>query len=362
MNLEFTYIFYYLGVFILTLFLSRFVFSRYVGFAKRYNLIKAQSSRASHKGQVFTGGGVVYAAVIMVAALVLDDLDFTNFSNFSPVIATSILVSVLGFYDDFTDISAFQKYIILTFLILMLLYSNATIPLILNLNGFLDVYSIGLIPGLIFTSFVYLSIMNAINLTDGVDGYLAIFSIAFFISFFYINNINQFHTLSSVSIVLIASCCIFIRYNFSKGKKLFVGDAGSLFLGFWISTFLITYITSAPNAKLIQVFSIKLENIPVIAISLISVPVMDTLRVMLVRVINKSSPFKADNNHLHHILLNNGFSHLRTSLSLTFINFFIVISIFLMEPYFNSVKLTIIYILISIFWLAYFEYLKKIKN
>ena len=93
MNLEFNYIFYYLGVFILTLFLARFLFSRYVGFAKRFNLVKAQSARASHKGQVFTGGGVVYAAVIMVAALVLDDLDFTNFSRMSPVLATSILVS-----------------------------------------------------------------------------------------------------------------------------------------------------------------------------------------------------------------------------------------------------------------------------
>ena len=363
MNLEFNYIFYYLGVFILTVFLSRFIFSRYVGFAKRFNLVKAQSVRASHKGQVFTGGGVVYAAVIMVAALVLDDLDFVEFSNFSPVIATSILVSVLGFYDDFTDISAFQKYIILTFLILMLLYSNATIPLIQDLNGFLGIHSIGYIPGLIFTSFVYLSIMNAVNLTDGIDGYLAIFSIAFLISFFYINSINEFHTLSSVSIVLIASCIIFIRYNFSKGKKLFVGDAGSLFIGFWISTFLVTYITSAPNSTVVEQFSIKLENIPVIAISLISIPVMDTLRVMLVRVINKSSPFNADNNHLHHILLNIGFSHLRTSLSLTFINFFIVIAIFLLEPYYNSVHLTIIYISINIFWLAYFEYLnRRVKN
>ena len=269
---------------------SRFVFSRYVGFAKRFNLIKAQSARASHKGQVFTGGGVVYAAVIMVAALVLDDLDFTYFSNLSPVLATSILVSVLGFYDDFTDISAFQKYIILTFLILMLLYSDSNVPIIKNLNGFLGIYSIGFIPGLVFTSFVYLSIMNAINLTDGIDGYLAIFSIYFFISFLRINDINNFYTLSSVSVILIASCSIFIRYNFSKGKKLFVGDAGSLFIGFWMATFLITHITSATTANVVQVFSIKPENMPVIAISMISIPVMDTLRVMFVRIMKKTSP------------------------------------------------------------------------
>ena len=359
MNLEFTYFFYYIGIFLLTLLLSRFVFGRYVSFAKRYNLIKAQSTRASHKGHVFTGGGVVYAAVIMVAALVLDDLDFTNFSNFSPVIATSILVSVLGFYDDFTDISAFQKYIILTFLILMLLYSNSTLPIIQNLNGFLGIFNIGFIPGLAFTSFVYLSIMNAINLTDGIDGYLAIFSIYFFISFLRINDINNFYTLASVSIILIASCTIFIRYNFSKGKKLFVGDAGSLFIGFWMATFLITHITSATTANIVQVFSIKIENMPIIAISMISVPVMDTLRVMFVRLLKKKSPFSADNNHLHHILLNNGFTHIRTSLTLTFINGVICIVIFLIEPYFNSFELTSIYILINIFWLIFFEYFNK---
>jgi len=363
MTTEFTYIFYYLGVFFLTLFLSRFVFSRYVGFAKRYNLVKGINSRTSHKGQVFTGGGVVYAAVVMVASLVLDDLDFTNFSNFSPVIATSILVSVLGFYDDFTDISPFQKYIILTFLILMLLYSNSTLPIIQNLNGFLGIFNIGFIPGLLFTSFVYLSIMNAINLTDGIDGYLAIFSIYFFISFLRINDINNFYTLASVSVILIASCTMFIRYNFSKGKKLFTGDAGSLFIGFWMATFLITHITSATTANVVQVFSIKLENMPVIAISMISIPVMDTLRVMFVRVINKKSPFSADNNHLHHILLNNGFSHLRTSLTLTFINGVICIVIFLIEPKFNSFELTLIYILINIFWLIFFEYFnRRAKN
>ena len=363
MSLELTYIFFYFGVFILTLFLSRFIFSRYVVFAKRFNLVKAQSVRASHKGQVFTGGGVVYAAVIMVASLVLDDLDFTNFSNFSPVIATSILVSILGFYDDFTEISAFQKYIILTFLILMLLYSNNTLPIIQNLNGFLGIFNIGFIPGLIFTSFVYLSIMNAINLTDGIDGYLAIFSIYFFISFLRINDINNFYTLASVSVILIASCTMFIRYNFSKGKKLFIGDAGSLFIGFWMATFLITHITSATTANVVQVFSIKLENMPVIAISMISIPVMDTLRVMFVRLINKKSPFSADNNHLHHILLNNGFSHLRTSLTLTFINGVICIGIFLIEPNFNSFELTSIYILINIFWLILFEYFnRRTKN
>jgi len=361
MNSEFSFLLYYFGLLVATILLSRFIFRKYIAFAKTYGMTKASNERAAHKGNVYTGGGVVFAAVIMVAALILDNLDFVEFSNFSPLVATAILISIFGFYDDFMEISPFNKYIVLTFLILMLLYSNATIPIIKDLNGFLGIHDIGYIPGLIFTSFVYLSIMNAINLTDGIDGYLAIFSIFFFTSLLYNNDINEFYTLNSVSVIIIGCCIIFLRYNFSKGKKLFVGDAGSLFIGFWIATYLITYITSAPSSNLIDVFSINIENIPVIAISMISIPVLDTLRVMIVRLINKKSPFSADRNHLHHILLDSGMSHLRTSLFLTFVNWFNCIVIFLMEQDFNSKELTLIYIGISFAWYVFFEILNK-KN
>ena len=358
MNSDFTFSIYYLGLLISVIFLSKFIFGKYIHFAKSYSLKKNSNERAVHKGVVFTGGGVVYAAVIMVAAVILDNLDFVEFSNFSPVVATGILVSIFGFYDDFIEVSAFNKYIVLTFLILMLLYANATLPVIQNLNGFLGINEIGFIPGLIFTSFVYLSIMNAINLTDGIDGYLAIFSISFFSSMLFTNHINEFYTLTSVAIIIIGSSSMFIRYNFHKGKKLFVGDAGSLFIGFWIATYLITYITSAPTSNLVDVFSIKIENVPVIAISMISIPVLDTLRVMLVRISNKISPFAADRNHLHHILLDSGMSHLRTSFFLTAINWFNCIVIFLIEQNFNSKELTTIYIIISLFWYLFFEYKK----
>ena len=176
------------------------------------------------------------------------------------------------------------------------------------------------------------------------------------------NDINDFYTLNSISTIIIASSAIFLKYNFSKkGKKLFVGDAGSLFIGFWMAYYLIHYISTASTANLVDIFSIKLENIPVIAISLISIPVLDTLRVMLVRVLNKKSPFSADTNHLHHILLNSGMTHLRTSLFLTFINCFNCVVIFLVEPNFNSKELTLIYIAISLAWYVFFEYMNR-KN
>tara|TARA_Y100001954_G_scaffold157036_1_gene166854 strand:+ start:22948 stop:24042 length:1095 start_codon:yes stop_codon:yes gene_type:complete len=361
MKTDFTFIIYYLCLFVIIFNVSRFILIKYIEFASKFNLVKSENSRVLYKGMIFSGAGVVYAAVIMLSALSLDNLDFVQFSNFSPLIATSILVAILGFYNDFINISQFSKFIILTFLILMLIYSNATIPLIRNLNGFFGIYDIGFIPGLIFTSIFYLSIMNGINLTEGIDGYLPIFSIFFFISLLYNFDINQFYTLNSVSVIIIACSAMFLSYSYSNNKKLFVGNAGSLFIGFWIASYLITYITSAPNSRLVDVFSINIENIPIIAISMISIPVLDTLRVMLVRVTNKKSPFTTDRNHLHHILLDSGMSHFRTSLFLTIINWFNCIAIFLIEQNFNSKQLTIVYIMISLFWYIFFEYMNKKK-
>ena len=361
MKTDFPFLIYYLGLAIVTIFCSRFIFSKYIQFAKTYNLTNSLERNLGQKSNILTGGGVVFASVLMVAALVLENLDFVEFSNFSPVLATSILIAVVGFYNDFINISLFNKFIILIFLILMLLYSNATLPIIKNFNGFLGINSIGSISGLIFTSFIYIFIMSAINMYDVIDGYIAIFSIFFFTSLLYNFDVNKFYTLNSVSVILIASSITYLTYNFSKVKKLFLGNAGSLFIGFWIATYLITYVTSAPNSELVQVYSIDIENIPVIAISMISIPVLDTLRVMLVRILNQKSPFAADRNHLHHILLDSGMTHFRVSLFLTVINWFNCIAIFLIEQNFNSKELTLIYIIINLFWYGFFEYINR-KN
>ena len=361
MKTDFPFLIYYLGLAIVTIFCSRFIFSKYIQFAKTYNLTNSLERNLGQKSNILTGGGVVFASVLMVAALVLENLDFVEFSNFSPVLATSILIAVVGFYNDFVNISSFSKFIILIFLILMLLYSNTVLPIIKNFNGFLGINNIGTIQGLIFTSFVYIFIMTAINMYDRIDGYIAIFSIFFFTSLLYNFDVNKFYTLNSVSVIIIASSITYLNYNFSKGKKLFLGHSGSLFIGFWIATYLITYITSAPNSELVEVYSIDIENIPLIALSMISIPVLDIIRVIIVRILNRKSPFVADRNHLHHILLDSGMTHLRTSLFLTVINWFNCIAIFLIEQNFNSKELTLIYIFISLFWYSFFEYINR-KN
>ena len=128
-----------------------------------------------------------------------------------------------------------------------------------------------------------------------------------------------------------------------------------------MANFLILLITSADGVSFTNLFSIKLENIPVLAIASLNIPVLDTLRVMLVRALKRKSMFRADRNHIHHILIDKGISHLRTSLVLCLINAFNLIVIFLLESNFNSVELTGIYIGISLIWYGIFEYIKRKK-
>jgi UDP-N-acetylmuramyl pentapeptide phosphotransferase/UDP-N-acetylglucosamine-1-phosphate transferase len=357
--------FLYVITFLSVIFVARFAFASYYKIAEKYDLVKGYSNRGAHSGKVYTGAGLVLTLIILLIAVALNTIDFIFFEKLSPIIGASILIAVVGFYDDFQELSAIEKYIALAFLIITTIYvgtdTRVDYGIITNLQGFFGINEIGYYPGLIFTCFVYLSIMNAINLIDGIDGYIGIFATIFFFWFFIMFHSDAFFTHSIVSVVFMASMIVFLKHNFSRKEKLFVGDAGSLFLGFWMANFLILFITSSDVASFTNLFSIKLENIPVLAIATLNIPVLDTLRVMLIRTLNGKSMFIADRNHIHHILINKGISHLRTSLILCLINSFNLIIIFLLESSFNSFELTGFYIGISLIWFGVFEYFKKKK-
>ena len=354
------YFIYGLIILLFALFLSSFLFKRYIVVAKRYNLFKGYNDRSSHSGQVYTGSGILLAFVLLVANIVLDTVSIFDFNSINIVLTSSVLISLLGFYDDFMEISAFHKYIILTFVIVMNINTGTLNDnIIINLHCFLEIYDIPYWAGLAFTGFVYLAVINAINLMDGIDTYLAIFCSLVFLLFGVIFLNGNDITYALICLLIIASLSIFLRYNVSKNKKLFVGDAGSLFLGFWIAYFLVIRINSLEYDGNYIFFSTKIENLSVLAVAIINIPVLDTIRVMFVRVLKRRSPFAADRNHIHHIFIDKGFTHLKTSLLLCMINFLNLAIIFVLEPLFKSVELTLIFIGINLFWIFIFELIKR---
>ena len=354
------YFIYGLTILLFALFLSSFLFKRYIIVAKKYNLYKGYNERSSHSGQVYTGSGILLAFVLSTANIVLDTISVFDFNSINIVITSSVLISLLGFYDDFMEISAFHKYIILLFIITMnintgtLNYNN-----IINLHGFLGIYEIPYWAGLAFTGFVYLAVINAINLMDGIDTYLAVFCSLIFLLFGIIFFNGNDITYALICLLIIASLSVFVRYNISKTEKLFVGDSGSLFLGFWIAYFLVIRINAIDYDGYYNIFSTKIENLPVLSVAFINIPVLDTLRVMFVRISNNKSPFAADRNHIHHIFIDKGFTHIKTCFLLCMINFLNLAIIFALEPLFSSFKLTLIYLVLNLFWVIAFEVVKR---
>jgi UDP-N-acetylmuramyl pentapeptide phosphotransferase/UDP-N-acetylglucosamine-1-phosphate transferase len=181
----------------------------------------------------------------------------------------------------------------------------------IRITGLHGVFGVNEIPqwGSIFLSlFTYIVVVNAMNLIDGIDGLAAgvgfIASSAFGTWFIFANE----YTLASLSFSLSGALLGFLIFNFSPAK-IFMGDSGSLIIGMFICVLSIKLI-EYPLSRL-DGFWVRISN-PIIVIAALSYPLTDTLRIFIIRAVKGQSPFAADRNHLHHRLLDCGYSHAKT--------------------------------------------------
>jgi UDP-N-acetylmuramyl pentapeptide phosphotransferase/UDP-N-acetylglucosamine-1-phosphate transferase len=148
----------------------------------------------------------------------------------------------------------------------------------------------------------------------------------------------------------------YLRFNLSKTNKVFMGDTGSLIIGFCIGFLSLKFLST--DASLLRAHSFNPENSLVIIGAIFFIPLFDTLRVIGVRLLNKKSPFGSDNNHIHHILIHLGLTHFKASLLLCFINVIIATTLILMSSHFTSFEMLCVHILFFIFFLGVFYKLK----
>ncbi|HRP18231.1 MAG TPA: MraY family glycosyltransferase, partial [Ginsengibacter sp.] len=157
---------------------------------------------------------------------------------------------------------------------------------------------------LLLTVFTIIVITNSFNLIDGVDGLagsLGVFTSLIFGLYFYQSG-QALYAVMAIS--LVGSLLAFLIYNFSPAK-IFMGDTGSLLIGFLNSIFVIRFITTAGDPA----SPLPIASAPAIGFAILIVPLFDTLRVVAIRVFNRRSPFSPDRNHIHHFLLDIGFRH-----------------------------------------------------
>lgn len=263
------------------------------------------NNRSSHKNPIPNLGGVA-----IFFSIILTSLLFSKFYNIQQVISflsIAIILFFLGLKDDLMILSSRTKFG--TQLIAAILFVELFELYITNFNGFFNIYEVNELVGKASTIFLIILIVNAYNLIDGIDGLAGTTAILFLIPtlILYIKiGIESYIILIMSSL---GSIFGFLYFNFSKSKKIFLGDTGSMVIGFLLAFFSVKILTNQTSEGIILN-----NNNQLFVFSLLFFPIYDTARVFFIRIRNKKSPFEADKNHTHHRFLGLGINHLKTTI------------------------------------------------
>jgi UDP-GlcNAc:undecaprenyl-phosphate GlcNAc-1-phosphate transferase len=261
-------------------------------------LIDVPDKRKVHKVPKPLVGGVGMMMGISITLLL-----FVSLLGLRGFYAGILLLTLAGFLDDFRELNHKLKFASQILASLFMIYFSKTILTSFgNLLYFGPInFGIAAIP---MTIFCTVGVINAINMIDGVDGLAGGVSIVAFFSFAVLSNINHQYELMMVSIAFSGALLAFLWFNWHP-SKMFMGDAGSLSIGFALA-FLSIAIAQKANSVVP----------PVTILFVLAIPIVDTLTVMTKRMMKGLSPFHADKGHLHHMLLRFGLSKKNTSITI----------------------------------------------
>jgi len=267
---------------IILLIITYFSISKFIDLAPKFGLIDIPNHRSSHHIHTPRGAGIVFGLIFLLAIFIFD-IEHLNEMKFT--LLSIVIIYICGFLDDLYTLSSSKKLILIIIASIIAYFSGFQLDYIgtfigydLNL-GYLSIFG---------TIFVIVALTNSINLSDGLDGLAGSLSIIILTSLFIIGYIHDDHILIVWPAILISILVAFLLLNWHPAK-VFMGDSGSLLLGFVIS--------------LLSIHAIEFIN-PLSILFLAAVPVLDTLIVFRRRIQRGKSPFTADKNHLHHILNN----------------------------------------------------------
>ena len=211
-----------------------------------------------------------------------------------------LMIYMIGVIDDRYGMKATQKFVIQTVAAFLLPLCNLVIT---DLNGIFGLHEIPYWVGYVLTVIVILTIVNAINLIDGIDGLSS--GLCILILFAYMVLLRGNPAIASLDAAIVGSLLVFWCFNvFGRvgGYKIFMGDAGSLFLGY-----VCAYMSIKSLMRPIAPVDCGEEQM-LISISLLLIPVLDVARVTIQRRLTGHGIFDPDKTHIHHILMNAGLS------------------------------------------------------
>ena len=294
-----------------------------VKISRRKNLMDEPGSRSSHLRKIPNLGGISMFYSLAVCASIFA---FELFDLYKFLFASLVILLYIGVMDDIVVMRAYKKLfaqIIVTSL--MVIGSDVRIRSFFGLFG---VYELNYFFSVAISIFTFIVLINAFNLIDGIDGlaggYSILCSAMFGISYYRLGEYN--YPLVVLSGVIIGCVIGFLYFNLSnyRNNKIFMGDTGSMILGFLLAFTAICFIDIFIDKELPEVPRYYLQSAPAIAMAILILPIIDTLNVFIIRICNGKSPFVADKNHIHHSLLKLGLTHRRSTVYILMYYLFIV--------------------------------------
>lgn len=296
--------------------------------AKLKHLVDEPSEgRKIHYRSVPTIGGIVlFGAIIFSYSIWFPD-QYNHisdaFTNFKYLIACTLVLFFVGVKDDIIGTAAVKK-LLSHFLVGFILVVMAGVR-ITSMHGIFGVGELLEWQSIFLSMFVYVVVVNSYNLIDGIDGLAGgiglINAILFGLWFYFTGNVPM----ALLSAVLAGALLGFLFFNFSPAK-IFMGDSGSLIVGAIICVLAIEMIGDSSSRIYPEMWIFDKIPTPVYAMSVLVYPLIDTIRVFTIRMVQGKSPLTADRNHIHHKLLDLGLSHKKTCL-VVFLYSIIVVAI-----------------------------------
>lgn len=266
-------------------------------FAVTYKLKTKIKERDLHDKKVIKILGVTFVTTLIFCSLFY--ISYFDVTLYSTVVLGGLIITICGFRDDLTQLSPITKLALQLIALAALIVPNEL--QIENLYGFLGVHNVPELLQYPITFFTGVFMINSFNLIDGIDGNaglnaLLIFS-GFCLLFLGLDVVKMF----GLSFVMACQMLIFLPMNVRKTNKILMGDSGSLFLGFMIFFFSIYFYKNHPDILFSYISDPIL--VPLLPIALFTLPLMDSLSVIIYRSSNRKMFYTPDNYHAHHVIL-----------------------------------------------------------
>jgi UDP-N-acetylmuramyl pentapeptide phosphotransferase/UDP-N-acetylglucosamine-1-phosphate transferase len=288
--------------------------------AEQKKLYDIPDERKVHTRPVSSLGGVgIFGGFLLAALLSIQGNQNPEFQYF---FAAALVIFFLGLKDDLMVLSASKKFVGQVIAASILIHLGG-----IRLDSMHGLFGFQQVPeafGLALSYLTIIVIINSFNLIDGIDGLassLGIITMLIFGTYFFAVD-QQAYALLAFSMG--GSLVAFLIFNHHPAK-IFMGDSGSLMIGLVNSILVIKFIAVADSPATL----IPVDSAVAVGVSILIVPLLDTLRVFAIRIVNGRSPFTPDRNHIHHLLLDRGLGHAAVTFTCVGINLFFVVFAYL---------------------------------